>query len=209
MTKSSRTQTFLMAGGVGNQLFIFAAGSYYSHQNNVNVIFDFGIHADGMTNHSSDIRALNPNVIFQNQRFLLLAKAVMNRLSNNALFATYSSPHVGYDPALENPLLENQIFGYFQTYKYLKNPAVRQMVDSLYLGSTSEDFCKQAGEMRCIPTISVHLRRGDYVKLRDSFGILSAEYYKSAIEFLLKGSPSKFERVLIFSDESEIAKQLF
>jgi len=205
----NKSKTFLMAGGVGNQLFIFAAGTYYSHQNNENVIFDFSSHANGMTNHGSDIRSLNPDVIFQNRPYRFIAKAGLNRLSNRYLFPTYTSRLVGYDPALENHILENQIFGYFQTHRYLDHPKVRNIIDSLCLGSTSDWFDECSSEMLDLPTISIHIRRGDYMNLKNSFGVLSGEYYNSAIKFILENSSTKYARVLVFSDDIAIAKQLF
>ena len=70
-----------------------------------------------MTNHVSDIRSLNPDVTFKNRRYLFVAKDEMKRISNLPLFATYTSPLVGYDSALESKMFETQIFGYFQTFK--------------------------------------------------------------------------------------------
>ena len=59
------------------------------------------------------------------------------------------------------------------------------------------------------PTISVHIRRGDYLNLQDSFGVLSSEYYQSAINFTLKNSSKQYARVLVFSDDFVLAKKLF
>jgi hypothetical protein len=60
-----------------------------------------------------------------------------------------------------------------------------------------------------LPTISVHIRRGDYMNSLDSFGVLSSKYYNSAIEFTLENSSTSFSRVLVFSDDIAVAKQLF
>ena len=70
MKKRRKAKIFLMAGGIGNQLFIYAAGVYYSNQNSEKVVFDFSIHGNGMTNHGSDIRSLNPGNAFQNHRLI-------------------------------------------------------------------------------------------------------------------------------------------
>lgn len=123
------------------------------------------MNANRLTNHVSDIHSLNPDVTYKNRRYLFVAKAAMKRIINYPLFATYTSPLVGYDPARESRMLETQIFGYFQTFKYLENPKVRQKIDSLYLGTTSADYGKKVPEMKRVPTISVHIRHGDYMKL--------------------------------------------
>jgi len=209
MKKRSQSKSFLMAGGLGNQLFILTAGTYYSLKNRENVIFDLSSYTDRNKPHASDIRSLNPKSIFKYRPYRWFVKAGLEQILKRALFSTYRSSSVGYDSALESQVLENKIFGYFQTYKYLEQPEVRNFVDSLYLSSTSEWFGKCLADMLELPTISVHIRRGDYLSLQDSFGVLSGEYYKSAINFTLKNSSIQYARVLVFSDDFALAKELF
>ena len=211
MKTRSQSKSFFMAGGIGNQLFILSAGTYYSLQNKENVIFDFSRYDHGIPPHGSDIRLLSPDLVFQYRPFRNLVIAGLEKISDrisHALFPTYTSPGVGYDPALETHVLEDMIFGYFQTYKYLENPKVRDVIDSLFLGSVSEWFKKCSSEMLEFPTISVHIRRGDYMKVKDSFGVLSGNYYNSAINSALENSSIKFARVLVFSDDIDAAKQI-
>lgn len=209
MNTRSKSKNFLMLGGLGNQLFIFAAGIYYAHKNNEKVIFDFCIHGKGMTNHGSDIRSLNPDATFKNRRLRFFIWSVLSRVSNRAQLATYTSPGIGYDQNLENPIYEGQILGYFQTHKYLDRLEVRTAIDSLFLDSHSVWFRSNSSEMLEMPTISVHVRRGDYITMRDTIGLLSSEYYKSAIDLILKNSSSIYVRILVFSDEVDLAKKMF
>jgi hypothetical protein len=212
MKKRSYKKSFLMAGGLGNQLFILTAGTYYSLQNEEKVIFDFSRYANGIPPHGSDIRLFNTDAIFQYRPYRNFAIAGLDKISNRlsrALFPTYTSPGVGYDSVLETHVLENLIFGYFQSYKYLEHPKVRNLVDSLYLDSVSEWFDKCSSEMLELPTISVHIRRGDYINVKDTFGVLRSDYYDSAINFILKNSSVRYARVLVFSDDVVLAKQIF
>jgi hypothetical protein len=212
MKKKSQSKSFLMAGGLGNQLFIFAAGTYYSLQNKENVIFDFSSYSNGIPPHGSDIRQFNPDPIFQYRPYRNLAKVGLAKISHrisNAVFPTYTSSGVGYDPVLETHVLENPIFGYFQTYKYLENPKVRNVIDSLHLDPVSDWFEKCSTEMLEFPTISVHIRRGDYMNSQESFGVLSGDYYDSAINYTLENSSMNYARVLVFSDDLTAAKQIF
>ena len=209
MKKRRQSKSFLMAGGLGNQLFILTAGTYYSLKNKENVIFDLSSYTNRNKPHASDIRSLSPDAIFQYRPYRWIVKAGLEQILKRALFSTYRSSSVGYDPALEGQVLENEIFGFFQTYKYLEQPEVRNLIDSLFLSSTSEWFGKCLSDMRELPTIAVHIRRGDYMNLQDSFGILSSDYYKSAIRFTLENSSIKYDRVLVFSDDFVLAKKLF
>lgn len=198
-----------MAGGIGNQLFILTAGSYYSLKNKENVIFDLSSYTNRNRPHASDIRSLSPDAIFQYRPYRWIVKAGLEQVLKRDLFSTYRSSGVGYDQALEGQVLENEIFGFFQTYKYLEQPEVRNLIDSLFLSSTSEWFGKCLSDMQELNTISVHIRRGDYINLQDSFGILSSDYYNSAIKFTLENSSIKYDRVLVFSDDFVLAKKLF
>lgn len=201
-----------MAGGIGNQLFMFTAGTYYSLQNKESVIFDFSRYVNGIPPHGSDIRLLSPNARFKYRPYQNLVIAGLDKISNrisHTLFPTYTSSGVGYDPALEAHVLENLIFGYFQTYKYLEQLEVRKIVDSLFLSSTSEWFDKCSSGMLESPTISVHIRRGDYMNVQDSFGVLNGDYYSSAIKFTMENSSTKYSRILVFSDDITAAKQIF
>ena len=212
MKNRSQTKSFFMAGGIGNQLFILTAGTYYSLQNKESVIFDFSRYDNATPPHGSDIRLLNPNARFQYRPFRNLVIAGLDKISHRtcqAFFPTYTSSSVGYDPALETRVLEDSIFGYFQTYKYLEHPEVRKIVDSLFLDSVSEWYDKCSSEMLEIPTISVHIRRGDYINVKDSFGVLSCSYYNSAINSMLENSSINYARVLVFSDDIDAAKQIF
>jgi hypothetical protein len=203
-----KTKTFLMAGGIGNQLFIYVAGTYYSIQNKQNVIFDVSNRIGGIPSHGSDIGALIPDLILRNRPFRLLQKNRLKKLLNWDFSSIYESPEVGYDSALENHILSKQIFGYFQTYKYLEHPKVRQLLNSLVLVTPSDIFVKYLTEMLEVPTISVHVRRGDYWSLRESFGLLNYDYFDSALKFTLENSPMKYERILVFSDDIDAAKCL-
>ena len=227
--ENSRQKSFAMVGGMGNQLFILTAGTYYSLKNKENVIFDVSGYADGIPPHGRDIRTLSPDVVFQNRPkrlvlnpylnqiltitifrpYLKLIKDPMNKILKRNRYLNYISPGLGYDVALESKIFQDNIFGYFQTYKYLEDPNVRNLIDLLHLDPVSDWFHKCSSEMTKLPTISVHVRRGDYMDLQDSFGVLSGEYFSSAIKFTLGASNKKYERVLVFSDEVDSAKQLF
>lgn len=198
-----------MAGGLGNQLFILTAGTYYSLENKENVIFDLSSYTSRNKPHASDIRLLSPDATFQYRPHRWIFKIGLEKILKRALFPTYTSSGIGYDPALERQIFENHIFGYFQTYKYLQKPEVRNLIDSLFLSSTSEWFGNCLSDMQELPTIAVHVRRGDYMNLQDSFGILSSDYYNSAIKLILENSSTKYARVLVFSDDFILAKKLF
>jgi hypothetical protein len=55
---ASKTSTFYLTGGIGNQLFGYAAGKAYSKHNDLRVKFDVSDVGKGFTKHESSIEAL-------------------------------------------------------------------------------------------------------------------------------------------------------
>src|SRR5262249_30437902 len=58
-----------------------------------------------------------------------------------------------------------------------------------------------------IPSVSVHIRRGDYYNSKETLrvhGILPEEYYRKAVNFITQNS-SPSPRFFIFSDDAESA----
>jgi hypothetical protein len=64
-----------------------------------------------------------------------------------------------------------------------------------------------AEEITTVKPIVVHVRRGDYLRLRSEFGLVGVDYYKSALDVLLDQLGSR--PIYVFSDSPEIAKSEF
>lgn len=54
--------------------------------------------------------------------------------------------------------------------------------------------------------LGVHVRRGDYIALGSTFGVLSLKYYTLALSRL---DVSKFDRILVFSDDIDWCRESF
>lgn len=54
-------------------------------------------------------------------------------------------------------------------------------------------------------TIAIHLRLGDYMKLSGTYGVLTAEYFMSAIDSLASTGRG-FKKILLYSDSPRLAK---
>lgn len=92
------------------------------------------------------------------------------------------------------------LFGYFQSIKYWKhcedeiralfkpNEAIRTITNK-YSGGISEDSC------------SIHVRRGDYLELKDYHPSLPLDYYTKAIEHV------KADLYIVFSDDIAWCKE--
>lgn len=92
--------------------------------------------------------------------------------------------------------------GFFQSYKYIDHPETLNVMKGL-IGYENQPPKKG---------VAIHVRRGDYVNLKDTFPCLPLDYYKAALKSLLNTKsfwiiPS--EDFHIFSDDIEWCKNNF
>ncbi len=96
------------------------------------------------------------------------------------------------------PKLEGnfKIHGFWQSEKHFKfaRPEIEEAFSFLYEGDRIKD------------TVSLHVRRGDYVTYYDAFPPVTPQYLSSAIKYF---STLGFKKFLVFSDDIEWCKNHF
>lgn len=206
-----------LAGGLGNQMFQYTAGLFLALQNNCGLILDTSLVGIGGTNHGITLRnfKLRPDVLFRNQESSSVTKFIKrvdNSFSNRSKFyarqqlgGIYRSDEVGYDKNLISLEAGSRVRGYFQTFAYADNLR-KELLESFELGSESVWYARLAEEAKAQKPLMLHIRRGDYVSLKDDFGILAKDYYESAVQRLHANEPDS--EVWIFSDSPEAASML-
>lgn len=151
----------LLQGGLGNQMFQIAATVALAKRNNDEACFNFDYCTTPLQG--------NPSNKYKD----VLFSKICNR--NDVKFSSfYNEPKFSYTeiPYQENLLLK----GYFQSYKYFL------------------DFEKEIQDLFTLPTnifentipnlTSVHVRRGDYIRLQNYHGVCPKEYYQKAMELM-------------------------
>lgn len=164
--------TCRLQGGLGNQMFQIAATYAVAYRNNDTIGLDFdNALLSGQGHHASKYR----DTIFK--------KITETNLSSFRTF--YSEPSFSYK---EIPYQEWMILnGYFQSEKYFAE--LKYHVLSLFNLDKKNDikiikfFISQGIEIGK-RIVSVHVRRGDYLKVKGYHPICTLEYYKEAIEKL-------------------------
>lgn len=211
-------------GGLGNQMFQYAAGKALAERHGVGLVLDlsgFRTYAERpfLLDRLSVPEALCGKVSGKStnhfvrglwkQRFdRQLERIGLQRRS--VIFGQYSEPHFHYDPEFEFLGPDTALFGYFQSARYFN--AISDSLRTCF--SLRDPLSAAAAEMsgdieRCGSSVSVHIRRGDYVNpgTAETHGILSEAYYRKAIgsiDAALGGEP----RFFVFSDDSAAARQL-
>ena len=190
---SMQKVTCKIVGGLGNQLFQIAATLAYAWKHNKTAVF---IYAD----ESESIFQKRPtywNSFFHNI-------PTTNSLDFST-YKTYKDPMFSFTPV---PLHNSNVLldGYFQSYKYFDT-----FRDKLKSTICLPDIEKQIIQKKYHSLlllknkVGVHIRRGDYLKLKQFHTVLSnTDYYKKALKAF-----SKNTSFLIFSDDISWCKKMF
>ena len=225
MDKNQNNEVALY-GGLGNQLFQFAAGLYASDLKILELdctwgkprlsksgqadIFDFKMPPFVKSNENfnySKIRSFMglKLLVIASKKFsgpanvlFLLFKTVLSRVlipfSSKRFFL---SDGIGYDPRLRNDLKSARLVGNFHTFRWANEPRILNLLKNLQLKETPAWLSRLELDSLASPIV-VHIRRGDYVGIKE-LGFLSERYYKESISYLANQLPSS--PIWIFSDD--------
>lgn len=174
-----------LMGGLGNQLFQVAATLSLGKDLNRECIFP-------SQPDQKATRKISYNTSFFHK---------LNTISQIRGYHTHLEKQFHYVP-INIRDRNTQLKGYFQSEKYFEKNK-DYIINTLTLPKKFQDNIKQKYKdiVEHPSSVSVHVRRGDYVKLQDYHVILSIDYYKKAIDMF--NSKSLF---VIFSDDIEWCK---
>ena len=217
LRSQTNTSIFHLNGGIGNQLFGYAAGKAYSHANNKLVKFDLSDIGKGFTNHGSSIEALSLNLEiapkktnFQKlqRRFLNKCDRILYKYTRKKLFSisNYHSHEIGFDNFLLSKKSKKNFWGYFQTWRYVESIIQIFPPSDEILKKPSRWFQNLSLLALHDRPIIIHVRRGDYKKLSDIYGLLGMEYYSSALKTVREHLPNN--PIWIFSDDLNEAREI-
>ena len=192
-----------LIGGLGNQMFQYAFGQII--KDDVAYWFD---QVKGNPNvatrpYELDFFKCNPWILSQNE----LAMIIEGGQQLGGEFAYKIVEEI--PPSVYNPELlkqENALFiGYFQCYQYYDQ--IRKQLLDEFVPSTSIDSENQKilDLIQKTNSVSLHIRRGDYVKLQHVHGLCNLEYYQKAIDFIVSKT-SVSPHFFLFSDDIEWVK---
>lgn len=201
-----------LQGGLGNQLFQYAAGKALATQ--LNKPFKLETITSIQKDKRRDI-ALNDLQI----KFELASKSeVKGFVQFPSLYRhemsifkkgknIYREPHFHFD---ENFFRVNDpvfLDGYWQSPLYFKNIEAILRQDFTVNPELIKNVVEKGKELENKPSIAVHIRRGDFLnpKLKAYHGVLSAFHFEKAIGMLKEKVPAAC--VCFFSDDIGWAKQ--
>ncbi|HWV86432.1 MAG TPA: alpha-1,2-fucosyltransferase [Capillimicrobium sp.] len=208
--------TVRLMGGLGNQMFQFAAGRALALRRGVPLRLDLGWFADQPPQdtpraYELHVFALDDEVdkavvpLPEPRTRLQLARA---RLAD----ALRRSPNVirqrgpGFDPAVLDAPDGAHLVGYWQSERYFADAAaVLRGHDFQPRAPLGADAARIRDEIAAAPgAVSVHVRRGDYLTnphAQRYHGVLGVDYYARAVEIVAQRAAQP--RLFVFSDDPD------
>jgi glycosyl transferase family 11 len=219
--------TVSLIGGLGNQMFQYAAGKALAERHRVPLALDISGFRDYALRPFLLDRLLvpeaaaavqtepsrKPETNFTRAKWKaridrLLGKARLPKLASSP--NEYREPHFHYDPAFETLGPRISLFGYFQSERYFNSIAgdLRDWFSPREpLGAAAAAALKRIEASR-LP-VSVHVRRGDYLKpgTHEVHGILGESFYRRVFD-RLESTIGHEAELFIFSDDPAAAEHV-
>jgi hypothetical protein len=206
-----------LVGGLGNQLFGYYAGLYYSSKYNADLSLDFSnlespIHMNSdlrefhLAPHQAKLRVLNKTVagdfIRKVNDKVIISYPTITKIIHPLTEFFKDSNEFEVNPSGKKHRI--QLRGYFGNFEYFES--VKNQYPKPSLRTISDSFIRLSKEAETSRPIMLHIRRGDYVTHSKIYGLLSQDYYLEAIE--LASHYTSQDDIWVFSDDSRAAKTI-
>ena len=203
-----------LRGGLGNQLFHFAAGSVLSQKLGGKLIVNF---KNVISIHDRvGIIELLPREVkkinIHNSLLIKLKKKILNHEHSSKFeknFKKYCHSYVesNYEKYPSNvlKLTSSNVYlnGYFQSYFIVDEFKKNNLIN---FHSKIPEIVDLIHKIKVESPVVFHVRRGDYLNLSRTFGLLNTRYYENAYETCRDSSGDK---IMIFTDSELIVSHEF
>ncbi|SDH63097.1 alpha-1,2-fucosyltransferase [Propionivibrio dicarboxylicus] len=213
MSEAPRSVVVGLSGGLGNQMFQYAAGRALAHRLNTRLILDLSWFSGQSERHY----ALTPFRIEANLQSAwpslpTKAQSLISRLSRRWMprimgVPVWREPHFHY--AQDFAAIQSPVFleGFWQSERYFKD--VRQQLQSEFsLRDPMPPACQAVlDKIRACDALCIHVRRGDYLSnpiAAKVHGTCSTDYYRDGVSELSR--KLKTPHAFVFSDEPDWAR---
>jgi hypothetical protein len=200
-------------GGLGNQMFQYALGRRLHHDNGCELItffedrYKLANRAFGLENFQTvsrratqkELHDIGPERRIRRRLKVMLGMRIERHVYREKV------PFV-FDPSAVDINESVYFIGFWQSYHYF-NTIRESLIAEFALKAPTPDFdeaLKQIAQSER-QTVSVHIRRTDYLNPASGFQPLALTYYHSALEWM-KAKVGNFQ-LFIFSDDPEWARR--
>jgi hypothetical protein len=215
-----------LVGGLGNQLFQYYAGLYAAGGDPKKLKIRTAFSEFGRTGHHSTIENVGLPGNFRSsssdnkiswaleigRREIELRLAAYSKyfLGGKSSLRWFQAEDLGRDDSFESRTLSSKssLWGFFQTWKYAHDLRDEGKLPKPFIEAQSDWYRAQIVSQKDSESLVLHVRRGDYTKEGNSFGLLSEKYYTQAIS-LLREAGARWDVGWIYTDEPALVSQEF
>ena len=189
-----------LMGGLGNQLFQIFTTLAYGMRTNRNVIFPYSFFLEvGVkrpTYWHTFLNSLLPFTVLKNTGYSNESLMLFPRF-NEAGFRHVEIPNFTANS-------EVLLVGYFQSYKYF-DIYREQLFSFIQLKKQEENLrLLYSNYFEHDHVISMHFRLGDYKSIQDCHPLMTYDYYRKALNYILSYRNHKIYRVLYFFEKDDV-----
>jgi hypothetical protein len=206
-----------LIGGLGNQMFQYAAGRALARRCGADLKLDLSGFAT-YTRRRYELDTL-PICAAAATEAELAEFGVDSRRRSGLIDRIASKLHLGvgsgarpvyrerrfhFDPAMLALGAPVYLDGYWQSERYFLDCSDTVRRELTPTAPRDQDNAAVAAQIDAVNAVSLHVRRGDYVsdpKTRDYHGICSQQYYHNALEYIV--ARTQKPHLFVFSDDHE------
>lgn len=207
-------------GGLGNQMFQYAAGRALSLKKETKLALDISAF-DASQMHQgfelNEVFIVSARIASREELKSVLgwqSPARIRQLVSRKPFSILRSkdlvaePYFQYWPEINNVSNNCYLSGYWQSEKYFVKAGEQIRADFVFKSPLSGENAELSKKIKQVNSVSLHVRRGDYMnnqKTNATHGVCSLEYYKKAIQYVAERVAQPY--FFIFSDDIEWVKE--
>jgi hypothetical protein len=204
--RSGNTVEIYLTGGLGNQLFGWAAGYALAKRLNVDLVLNTSNlwHRGYQLDSFGDI---NFQISKKRHSYYEYSKPFEHRLISTIYKKTdFFQRGFGFDSRFSRISKPVGIHGFFQSHLYFQQEisSIRGILEKLR--NPSQSYLDLSNLLSDINFTAIHVRRGDYVGKENHHGLLEDDYYRRAMGLVESGSSS--EMLVVFTDDENASKKL-
>jgi hypothetical protein len=193
-----------LKGGLGNQMFQYATGLAVAIHNNDKLALDVS-HYENQSPKDTPRTFELPTFNISTFSFKNITPSKTTLFINKIKDKLFPNNPYSFDPKVFS---SNNLEGAFQNETYFIDIR-EQILKEFTLKNESEKFIETRKYIKSIPSVSIHIRRGDYISNSHAHtyhGVQTSEYYKKAYDHIVNTLGLNFT-LFIFTDDIEWTRE--
>lgn len=204
--------TTRLAGGLGNQLFQYAAGRAVAAACTDTLQLDTratiaGTHAEYALDHFAIPALVATSAKLPPAKNRPIPYAMWRYLGQSPKILREKG--LGFDPSILENCGDHYLHGYWQTDKYFRSIGPLLRAELAIITPPSAENAQALEDIAKTRSVSLHVRRGDYVSVQKNssiYGTCDAAYYDRALAHMVEKCSDDFT-VYVFSNDPDWARE--